>query len=30
MALHSEVWAVRDGRAAELWPVTARTRRITI
>jgi D-serine deaminase-like pyridoxal phosphate-dependent protein len=30
MALHSEVWAVRDGQAAELWPVTARTRRITI
>jgi hypothetical protein len=28
--LHSEVWAVRDGQAAELWPVTARTRRITI
>ena len=30
MALHSEVWAVREGQAAELWPVTARTRRITI
>ena len=30
MALHSEVWAVREGEAAELWPVTARTRRITI
>jgi len=30
MALHSEVWAVRDGRAAERWPVTARARRLTI
>ncbi len=30
MALHSEVWAVRGGRAAEAWPVTARARRITI
>ncbi|MBU3738094.1 MAG: D-TA family PLP-dependent enzyme [Rhodoferax sp.] len=30
MALHSEVWAVRDGRAAERWTVTARARRITI
>ena len=30
MALHSEVWAVRDGRAGERWPVTARARRLTI
>jgi D-serine deaminase-like pyridoxal phosphate-dependent protein len=30
MALHSEVWAVRDGRAAERWPVTARARRLTV
>jgi D-serine deaminase-like pyridoxal phosphate-dependent protein len=30
MALHSEVWAVRDGRAAERWPVTARARRVTV
>jgi D-serine deaminase-like pyridoxal phosphate-dependent protein len=30
MALHSEVWAVRDSRAAERWPVTARARRLTI
>jgi D-threonine aldolase len=30
MALHSEVWAVNDGRADEVWPVTARARRITI
>lgn len=30
MALHSEVWAVRDGLAAERWPVVARARRITI
>ena len=30
MALHSEVWAVKDGNAAELWPVTARARRLTI
>lgn len=30
VALHSEVWAVRDGLAAERWPVVARARRITI
>lgn len=30
VALHSEVWAVRDQSAVEPWPVTARARRITI
>jgi len=30
VALQSEVWAVRDGRAAERWPVVARARSITI
>ena len=30
VALHSEVWAVRDGLATERWPVVARARRITI
>jgi D-serine deaminase-like pyridoxal phosphate-dependent protein len=30
MALHSEVWAVRGGRAVERWPVTARARRLTV
>lgn len=30
MALHQEVWAVRDGRAAERWEVTARRRQITL
>ncbi len=30
VALHSEVWAVRNGRATERWEVTARRRRITI
>ena len=30
MALHSEVWAVRDRRAVERWPVTARARRLTV
>ena len=30
VALHSEVWAVRNGRAAEVWEVTARRRRISI
>ena len=30
MALHSDVWAVRDRVAAESWPVVARTRRITV
>ncbi|MBM3845086.1 MAG: D-TA family PLP-dependent enzyme [Verrucomicrobia bacterium] len=30
VALHNEVYAVREGRAAERWPVTARARRITV
>ena len=30
VALHSEVWAVRDGLAAESWPVVSRARRITV
>lgn len=30
VALHAEVVVVRDGRAAESWPVVARGRRITI
>ena len=30
VALHSEVFVVRDGRAMETWAVTARARRITI
>ncbi|MEO1528015.1 MAG: D-TA family PLP-dependent enzyme [Planctomycetota bacterium] len=30
MALHSEVWCVRDGRAVERWPVVARSRRLTL
>ena len=30
VALHSEVFVVRDGRVAETWPVTARARRITV
>lgn len=30
VALHEEVWAVRDGAASERWEVTARRRRITI
>ncbi len=30
VALHDEVWCVRDGRAAESWPVAARTRRISV
>jgi len=30
MALHTEVWAVQDGRAAETWAVTARARRLTV
>ena len=30
VALHSEVVAVRDGVAAQRWPVVARTRRISI
>jgi len=30
VALQSEVWAVRGGRAVETWPIAARARRITI
>jgi len=30
MALHTEVWAVREGRAQETWQVTARARRLTV
>jgi D-serine deaminase-like pyridoxal phosphate-dependent protein len=30
MALHSEVWAVRGGVAAQRWPVVARTRRLSV
>jgi D-serine deaminase-like pyridoxal phosphate-dependent protein len=30
VALHSEVWSVREGQAQETWPVVARTRRISI
>ncbi|RLS55113.1 MAG: D-TA family PLP-dependent enzyme, partial [Planctomycetota bacterium] len=30
VALHSDVCAVRGGRVVEIWPVVARTRRITI
>ena len=30
VALHSAVWAVRDGAAAESWPVVARARVITV
>ena len=30
VALQSEVWAVRNGLAAETWPVVARARRITV
>ncbi len=30
VALHSEVWCVRDRQAVETWPVVARARRITI
>ncbi|MBP7950293.1 MAG: D-TA family PLP-dependent enzyme [Verrucomicrobiales bacterium] len=30
VALHSEVWVVRDGAAAEPWPVVGRARRISI
>lgn len=30
VALHQEVWVVRDGRAEETWPVVARTRKITV
>jgi D-threonine aldolase len=30
VALQSEVWCVREGRAVERWPVVARARRLTI
>lgn len=30
VALHSDVWCVREGHAEENWPVIARTRRLTI
>jgi D-threonine aldolase len=30
VALQSEVWCVRDGRAVERWPVVARARRLSI
>ncbi len=30
VALYSEVWAVREQRAQECWPVVARARRLTI
>jgi len=30
VALYSEVWCVREGRAVERWPVVARARRLTI
>lgn len=30
VALHSEVWALENGKATERWPVVARARRITI
>lgn len=30
VALHSDVWCVREGHAEENWPVVARTRRLTI
>lgn len=30
VALHHEVWVVRDGKTSERWEVTARRRRITI
>jgi D-serine deaminase-like pyridoxal phosphate-dependent protein len=30
VALHSEVWVARDGRASETWPVVARARRLTL
>lgn len=30
VALQSEVWCVRDGRAVERWPVVARARQLTI
>ena len=30
MALHDEVWAVRNGVAAQRWPVVARSRRLSI
>ena len=30
VALHSEVFAVRDGKVVETWPVTARARKISV
>jgi D-serine deaminase-like pyridoxal phosphate-dependent protein len=30
MALHQEVWVVRNGRAEETWPVVARARKMTV
>ncbi|HUP79463.1 MAG TPA: D-TA family PLP-dependent enzyme [Pirellula sp.] len=30
VALHNEVWCVRDGMAVEKWPVVARVRHLTI
>lgn len=30
MALHQHAWCVRDGRAVETWPITARARCLTI
>jgi hypothetical protein len=30
VALHSEVYVSRAGRASETWPVVARARKITI
>jgi D-threonine aldolase len=30
VALHHDVWVVRDGKAVDRWEVTARKRRITI
>lgn len=30
VALHSEVWVVRDGQKPEVWPVAARARRLTL
>ena len=30
VALHSEIFVIRDGRCVETWPVVARARRITV
>ncbi|TWU11156.1 D-threonine aldolase [Novipirellula galeiformis] len=30
MALHQQAWCVREGRAVETWPITARARCLTI